>query len=632
MRRCRRASTWNIDEGAQSPLANAHATPDGMSCEVPVTCRTVLGQSLGWGGFGGGDDPLRNPASGSFDRASTAADVTRGLDLRGRCYVLTGATGALGREVARALVRVGAHVIIAARSMSRGSALAEELRRDGGAAGAGAGATTTVDRVDDAPSSPSSPRAPNEDDVVGAAGDATVMLCDLASQDSVRSFARSFRRKALPLHGVLNCAAVILRPFELTPEGRESHFAVNHLGHFLLVNELLPELVATAAASGIQGRVVNVTSNMHHFTYRVRRGRAGPSRGIDFGQLDDPRGYDPINAYAQSKLANILHAWQLNERFRHTRGTRGHQTRVPFGDDAVDDDFSPHSRHTGADENTAVRPVAAFAVHPGAFGREVRDNLSRNLPFGAGGVLFDGVSSMVSSMGSFGGYFGKTFGNLLLKTPEQAAATVLYCACTGSGFGFTADGLARSGCYYADCAATKCSLPARDPRLARALWETSERLCGMASGSALPARVDTAGADTAAQGGHGWRDAGLSGETYDGISVSADGGVQYASGAGGFGADGGAISPPGGVSMSATARSATARSANLTRSNGEGTGNDEDADDIGKARDKKNGIDDAILPTSSKPPLVGFEDSGASDGPKSVKVTPSKSGRWGLGA
>ena len=87
------------------------------------------------------------------------------------------------------------------------------------------------------------------------------MLCDLASQDSVRSFARSFRRKALPLHGVLNCAAVILRPFELTPEGRESHFAVNHLGHFLLVNELLPELVATSAVSGIQGRVVNVTSN-----------------------------------------------------------------------------------------------------------------------------------------------------------------------------------------------------------------------------------------------------------------------------------------------------------------------------------------------------------------------------------
>lgn len=188
-----------------------------MSCEVPVTCRTVLGQSLGWGGFGGGDDPLRNPASGTFDGSSTAADVTRGLDLRGRCYVMTGGTGQLGREVARALVRKGAHVVIAARSMARGSALAEELKRLEVAKGGG-------DDTDAAPSSSSS--APSEDSTsphasaspvttndatLAAAGDATVMLCDLASQDSVRAFAQSFRRKALPLHGVLCCAGVILQ-------------------------------------------------------------------------------------------------------------------------------------------------------------------------------------------------------------------------------------------------------------------------------------------------------------------------------------------------------------------------------------------------------------------------------------
>ena len=76
------------------------------------------------------------------------------------------------------------------------------------------------------------------------------------------------------------------------------------------------------------------------------------------------------------------------------------------------------------------------------------------------------------------------------------------------GFGFTADGLARSGCYYADCAATKCSLPARDPRLARALWETSERLCGMETGTALP-RVDG--------GSFG------GGETFDGIAMQEGG-------------------------------------------------------------------------------------------------------------
>uniref|UniRef100_A0A7S0ILR8 Ketoreductase (KR) domain-containing protein n=1 Tax=Micromonas pusilla TaxID=38833 RepID=A0A7S0ILR8_MICPS len=563
-----------------------------MSCEVPVTCRTVLGQSLGWGGFGGGDDPLRNPASGSFDRASTAADVTRGLDLRGRCYVLTGATGALGREVARALVRVGAHVIIAARSMARGSALAEELRRDG--AGAGAGAATTVDRVNDAPSSPhrspSSPRAPNDDDAKSAApkspGDATVMLCDLASQDSVRSFARSFRRKALPLHGVLNCAAVILRPFELTPEGRESHFAVNHLGHFLLVNELLPELVATASVSGIQARVVNVTSAMHHFTYRVRRGRAGPSRGIDFTQLDDPRGYDPINAYAQSKLANILHAWQLNERFRQVPRGSVHSVDRRGGGGS----FGGAGADAAADdENTAVRPVTAFAVHPGAFGRELRDTLSRNLPFGAGGVLFDVARSI--SLG-------------LVKTPEQAAATVLYCACLGSGFGFTADGLARSGCYYADCAATKCSLPARDPRLARALWETSERLCGMAPGGALP-RVD---------GGGG-------GETYGGFS--AVGGSRFPGGD-----VVGAISPPPrGVSMSAFA-SASAKNGERRRRTrgespgGESPGNEERMARVGEGVSLAKAVDDAGSPPTSS--------QSGSDPPR--KATPSKSGRWGLGA
>ena len=179
-----------------------------------MTCRTVLGQSLGWGGFGGGDDPLRNPASGTFDGSSTAADVTKGLDLRGRCYVMTGGTGQLGREVARALVRKGAHVVIAARSMARGSALAEELKRlevaKGGGDDADAAPSSSAPSDSTSPHASASPVTTN-DATLAAAGDATVMLCDLASQDSVRAFAQSFRRKALPLHGVLCCAGVILQ-------------------------------------------------------------------------------------------------------------------------------------------------------------------------------------------------------------------------------------------------------------------------------------------------------------------------------------------------------------------------------------------------------------------------------------
>jgi len=111
-------------------------------------------------------------------------------------------------------VRKGAHVVIAARSMARGSALAEELKRlevaKGGGDDADAAPSSSAPSDSTSPHASASPVTTN-DATLAAAGDATVMLCDLASQDSVRAFAQSFRRKALPLHGVLCCAGVILQ-------------------------------------------------------------------------------------------------------------------------------------------------------------------------------------------------------------------------------------------------------------------------------------------------------------------------------------------------------------------------------------------------------------------------------------
>ena len=125
------------------------------------------------------------------------------------------------------------------------------------------------------------------------------------------------------------------------------------------------------------------------------------------------------------------------------------------------------------------------------------------------------------------------------------------------------------GCYYADCGARKCSLPARDPRLARALWDESERLCGMEPGSALP-KVNV-----------------RVGETFEGIST-AD---YYGGGNNLNGSGGGVMDTPGGEKMCA---------------------------------------DEESLPASSRP-ARNDDDLGTDPSSPNVKVTPSKSGRWGLG-
>ena len=406
-------------------------TSAAMSCDVgAVDCRTVLATSLGW------------PTGGPFGAASTAEDVTEGADLTGRVYMVTGATGALGGEVSRVLALRGAHVVLACRDATAGERLVDAIR--------------------------------------GPLPDARLTVMgglELGSRDAVRAFASDFCSRALPLTGIICCAAVVCRPFSRTPDGRESHFGVNHLGHFLLVHLLCGEIIRTAASSGVQGRVVLVSSNAHHFTYRVRRGSARPSRGIDFINLDDDVGYDASAAYAQSKLANVLHAAELEERFR---------------------------------ENGVN--VAAFAVHPGILREELRHALS----FPGGGLLYALAEGLAT------------------KTPERAAATVVHCAAADRRRLVAA---ANQGRYYADCAPRRSSLPARDPRLARNLWEHSERLLGMEPGSAEPrARNDPeAGASAGPSGLRG------------GTGAGAGAGGAFGSAGGGDGA--GAMAPPGSVGM-----------------------------------------------------------------------------------
>ena len=184
----------------------------------------------------------------------------------GRTVVVTGANSGLGYEATRAFARAGARVIMACRSVDRGAAAAAEIERE----------------------------------TPGA--DLPVRELDLASLSSVRAFAADFDGD---LHVLCNNAGVMALPRSETADGFETQFGVNHLGHFALTGLLFERLRETAAADG-DVRVVTHASGLHE------RGE------IDFDDLQGERDYDPWEAYARSKLANVLFAYELDRRLQDT--------------------------------------------------------------------------------------------------------------------------------------------------------------------------------------------------------------------------------------------------------------------------------------------------------------------------
>lgn len=130
------------------------------------------------------------------------------------------------------------------------------------------------------------------------------MLCDLASLESIRSFAEEFTRKYPILDILINNAGVVTIKRQLTKDGFEMDLGVNHLGHFLLTNLLLEPLKAAE-----QGRIVVVASGAYK---------------IGALHYEDPtlaRRFNPAKAYARSKLANILFTKELAARLQGTRVT-----------------------------------------------------------------------------------------------------------------------------------------------------------------------------------------------------------------------------------------------------------------------------------------------------------------------
>ncbi len=189
------------------------------------------------------------------------------LDLTGKTYIITGANSGIGLVTARQLAKQGATVVMACRRVEEGERQAATIREE-------------------------HPQAAVE-----------VSALDLGSLESVRRFVSTFHTRHTRLDGLVNNAGVMNTPKRTTQDGFELQFGVNHLGHYLLT-ELLLDVLRTSAPS----RIVCVSS-CYHDKAMGREGR------IDFDDLFfERRRYDGWAAYAQSKLANVLHAKALAAR------------------------------------------------------------------------------------------------------------------------------------------------------------------------------------------------------------------------------------------------------------------------------------------------------------------------------
>lgn len=211
------------------------------------------------------------PGPSGFGSASTAELVTEHIDASNITAIITGGASGIGAETARVFALRRAHVIIAARNTDAANSTKENITKK-----------IPDARID-------------------------VLKLDLNSLKSVRAFAENFKAMNLPLNILINNAGVMFCPFQLSEDGIEMQFATNHLGHFLLTNLLLDKMKSTAKETGIEGRIVNLSSIAHLNTYK---------EGILFDGLNDKDKYNDKKAYGQSKLANILHAKELSRRLK----------------------------------------------------------------------------------------------------------------------------------------------------------------------------------------------------------------------------------------------------------------------------------------------------------------------------
>ncbi|XP_038075806.1 retinol dehydrogenase 12-like [Patiria miniata] len=288
--------------------------------------------------------------------------------LDGKTVLITGANTGLGKETARDLARRGARVIVACRDIAKAEEAVADIRKDTGS-----------------------------DNLV-------VVKLDLASLASVRECAKKIKAEEPRLNILINNAGIMMCPEWKTEDGFEMQFGVNHLGHFLLTNLLLDLIKSSAPA-----RIVNVSSIGHELFGKMW-----------WDDINMRANYDPMAAYGQSKLANVLFTRELGKRLKGTG-------------------------------------VTTYVLHPG----NVYTNLIQ--------YMMDGVTFRWRIMAWV---MSTPLGRFMTKTPVQGAQTSIYCA--------VAEELAETtGLYFSDCAPAKASKLAMDDDAARRLWELSAEMVGL---------------------------------------------------------------------------------------------------------------------------------------------------------
>jgi NAD(P)-dependent dehydrogenase (short-subunit alcohol dehydrogenase family) len=304
-----------------------------------------------------------------FDARSTAAEVVAGIDLSGKRAIVTGGSSRIGIETARALASAGAEVTLAVRDPQAGERTAADI------------AATCNSEI-------------------------RVARLDLADRTSIDAFCATWRA---PLQILVNNAGIMALPtLERTAEGVELQFATNHLGHFALALGLHDALVAAGHA-----RIVSVSSTAH---------LRSPVVFEDIQCVSRP--YEPLQAYGQSKTANVLFA-------------------------------------VGATAHWASEGITANALMPGA----IATNLQRHMDPG----YLERARAQA----------GVT---LELKSPQQGAATSVLLACSPllegiSGRYFEDCNEAAPAPAPASGGGVRGVAPyAVDPENAQRLWEQSLRL------------------------------------------------------------------------------------------------------------------------------------------------------------